>query len=127
MMCNLIGTTKEEIEENISKAGGTIEDTTCLEKGHIAVKLQENRVVESVCDLKYWFVREKVSTCIPNSMLQGSARVLIRNLHSSTLAVEIIDFVEVEGVKALDLHVTWRKLIGNFTGLLKATLLAKTQ
>ena len=60
-------------------------------------------------------------------MLQGSARVLIRNLHSSTLEVEIIEFFEVEGVKALDLHVTRRKLIGNFTGLLKATLLGKTK
>ena len=61
-MHNLGDTTKEEIKENISKVGGTIEDTTCLEKGHIAVKLQETRVVESVCDMKDWFVREKAST-----------------------------------------------------------------
>ena len=63
--------------------------------------------------------------CVPKNMLQGSVRVLIRNLHASALAGEIIYFVEVEGAKALDLHVTQNKVTGEFTGSLKSTLSGK--
>ena len=56
-------------------------------------------------------------------MLQGSARVFIRNLHATALAGELIDFIEVEGVKVLDICMIRNKITGKFTGLLKATIL----
>ena len=58
-------------------------------------------------------------------MLKGSARVFIRNLHVPASACKLIDFIEVEGTKVLDLYVMWNKITRKFTRLLKATLLVK--
>ena len=59
----------------------------------------------------------------PKHMLQGCAKLFIRNYNATISAEEIVTMIEEAGVRVVDLYLIRKKQTGYFTGLVKATLL----
>ena len=52
-------------------------------------------------------------------MLQGSAKVFIRNLNSQSTAAVIVTMIEEAGVNTINMYRIKNKTTGNFTGLVE--------
>ena len=89
----------------------------------MAINMESKNVVENMSNLKDWFAENKLRINIPNNMLQGCAKVFIRNYNTTTSAEEIVTTIEEAGVRVVDLHLIRNKKTGYFTVLVKATLL----
>ena len=74
-------------------------------------------------NLKYWFAKNKLRIHIPKNMLQGCAKLFIRNYNVTTSSEDMVKTIEESGVRVLDLYLIRNKQSGYFTGLVKATLL----
>ena len=100
-----------------------IENTQSLEKGGFSVTMKGIKAIITMCDLKDWFAKKKIRIHIPKNLLQGSARVVMRNFNAENQSWEIIDAIEEAGVKVLDLYMIRNKTTQYFTGMIKVTLL----
>lgn len=56
-------------------------------------------------------------------MLQGTAKIVIRNLNTKTKTAEIIKSIKSSGVQLVQLYMLKNKISGKFTGIIKATLI----
>ena len=79
-----------------------------------------------MCELKDFLAREEIRIHVPKNMVQGCAKVFIRNLNVNSTAIDVVDMIKDERVKVVDLYIIRNKAVGNFTGLAKATLVGNT-
>lgn len=87
------------------------------------ITMEGAKAVETMCNLKDWIAKRKIRINIPRNLLQGSARVFMRNFNATTQAWEIIEAIEKEGVKVLNIYMIRNKQTNYFTRLTKVTLL----
>ena len=86
-----------------------------LEKGGMEINMEGKNAVAKMSNLKYWFAENKLRIHIPKNMLQGCAKVFIRNYHATTSAEEIVQTIEEAGVRVVDLYLIRNKQTGYFT------------
>ena len=115
--------TKKEIRETLKKAGAKVISTQHLEKGGMAINMEGKNALAKMSNLKDWFADNKLRIHIPKNILQGCAKVFIRNYNATTSAEEIVTMIEEAGVRVVDLYLIRNKQTGHFTGLVKSTLL----
>ena len=76
--------TETEIRETLKKAGAKVISTQLLEKGRMAINMEGKNAVAKMSNLKYCFAENKLRIHIPKNMLQGCAKVFIRNYNATT-------------------------------------------
>ena len=91
--------------------------------GRSTITMEENNSTATMCNLEDWFIRNKIRIYIPRNMLQGSAKIFIRNFISSTVVEEITTTIDEEGVKVIDMYLIQNRETNYFTRLVKVMLI----
>ena len=91
---NMVKATETEIRETLKKAGAKVISTQHLEKGGTAINMESKNSVAKMINLKYWLAENKNIIHIPKNMLQGCAKLFIRNYNATTSAEGIVTTTE---------------------------------
>ena len=73
--------------------------------------------------IENYYIREKYGIHIPKNLLRGSASIFVQDLNTNSTARDIVNMIEDERVKVLDLYLIPNKTSEIFTGLAKVVLL----
>ena len=115
------------IRQLVTSYGGKEVQAKKLEKGGIAVTLQEEGAVATISDMKDFLAKEGFRVHVPKNMLHGSAKIFIRKMHAQSTADEIVNMITEEGTRVIDMYRILNKETGNFTGLVKVVVLGNKE
>ena len=94
---------------------------TKLARGGLAVNLAAETAVAAMCAVQDWSARNKFRNHIPKNLLNGTARLMIRNFYFGTTAMDIVKMIQAQGVEVVDLYML-RNDYGTFRGSVKITV-----
>jgi flagellar biosynthesis GTPase FlhF len=124
---NVGNTTIDEIAFQIKEAGGEIEgELRKLDKGGIVAVFSNKTAPTAMCKIADWCAISKVRCHLPKSILQGTVRMVIKNLPIDYDADDVVDALREEGLEILELYM-FKNSRNQTTGMVKATVKGSTK